>query len=76
MYTNKAIFPNFRWSGIEDGRYTDQEIIHLIITDLRKQGAKERITAAACLIIEEISMLSASIFSQLEKVCRAVRKVG
>lgn len=56
-----------------DGRHANEEIIHLVLTDERFLTAKQNIQITELLIIDEISMISAKTFNQLEILCRNVR---
>ena len=46
------------WSGIADGRFTDEEIVSRLDTDENFKKYKENILTTHCVIIDEISMLS------------------
>jgi hypothetical protein len=46
-----------KWSGIEDGRHLDEELIHLVKTDERFLSAKNNIETVQTLIVDEISMI-------------------
>ncbi|XP_056007596.1 uncharacterized protein LOC130050837 [Ostrea edulis] len=61
------------WAGILDGRYSHQTLGELFDSDDRFAGARKRIQAAQCLIIDEISMLSSRTFAMIEFVCRHVK---
>ncbi|CAG2187271.1 unnamed protein product [Mytilus edulis] len=53
-----------KWSGVEDGRHLNEEIIHFVKTDERFTVAKHNIETVETLIIDESSMISAKIFNQ------------
>jgi ATP-dependent DNA helicase PIF1 len=62
------------WAGIMDGRYSHQTLGELLDSDDRFAGARKRILKAECLVIDEISMLSARTFDMVEFVCRHVKE--
>lgn len=59
------------WSGIGIARSLDEDGVRAIVDN---RYVAKRIKKARVLIIDEISMLDASIFDMVERVCRAVRK--
>jgi len=61
------------WAGIMDGRYNKEKLAELLDNDDGFALAKERVKKAECLVIDEISMLSARTFENVEFVCRYVR---
>jgi hypothetical protein len=61
------------WSGILDNRFNPDELKELFNSDDRFQAAKSRILKADVLVIDEIGMLSKSVFEAVEFVCRHVR---
>ena len=65
-----------RFAGLEDGRHTNETLLHLIQTDERFSEAKTRILSTDVLIIDEISMVSQKIFESVEFVCRKLRGNG
>ncbi|XP_061167824.1 uncharacterized protein LOC133176769 [Saccostrea echinata] len=62
-----------KWAGIEDGRHVTEELIHLVLTDERFVKVKNNIEITDLLVIDEISMISAKTFNQLEMLCRNIR---
>ncbi|XP_021368512.1 ATP-dependent DNA helicase pfh1-like [Mizuhopecten yessoensis] len=62
------------WAGILDGRHSIEKLQELFDNDDSYSEAKKRIQITKCLIIDEISMLSAKIFNMVESVCRLVKK--
>lgn len=62
------------WSGILDGRYSHQTLGELFDGDDRFADAKKRILETQCLVIDEISMVSARTFDMIEFMCRHVRR--
>ena len=59
-----------RWAGIEDGRHTTSQLRELMEFSPHFKKAAARIKETDTLIIDEISMLSAKNFDQLEGICR------
>ena len=55
-----------KWAGIEDGRHVTEELIHLVQTDERFVEVKNNIEITDLLMTDEISMISAKTFNQLE----------
>ena len=49
-----------KWAGIADGRFLNAAILHLINTDERYKDVKQCIVSADCLIVDEVSMRSAT----------------
>lgn len=62
-----------KWCGILDGRYSNDELIHLMNTDERYVEIKKRICQTQCLIIDEVSMISAKTLGQVEFILRKAR---
>lgn len=60
------------WSGIGIAEYLSSADIDRIAS---KEHVAKRITKAKVLIIEEISMLSATTFEMADSICREVRRV-
>ncbi len=60
-----------RFSGISDGRFTTDELVTNIAAG--EHCGVDNIRHLDCLVIDEISMLSAKLFSQIELVCRKVK---
>ena len=60
------------WSGIADGRYSNDEIVDKVNKNEHFQGYKNNILKTGCLIIDEISMLSSKLFDQIEYLCRKI----
>ncbi|KAK3100053.1 hypothetical protein FSP39_013962 [Pinctada imbricata] len=63
-----------KWMGMEDGRHSNDELIHLLRTDERLEKPNENIKNTDVLIIDEASMLSAKTLSQVEVACRQIRE--
>ena len=62
-----------KWAGIVDGRYLNEEILHLVQTDERFVSNLENIRSVDTLAMDEVSMESAKIFKQVELLCRKIR---
>ena len=54
-----------KWSGILDERYTNEEILHPMNTDERYTDIKQRTLNTQCLIIYEMSRISAKTLNQV-----------
>ena len=61
------------WAGMKDGRYSNPHLLNLLENDISLKRAKSNIQTIDTLIIDEISMISADVFSQLEFICRNIR---
>ncbi|MBI4065788.1 AAA family ATPase [Candidatus Kaiserbacteria bacterium] len=61
------------WSGIGIAEHLSRADVDRIAG---KEHVAKRITKAKILIIEEISMLSATTFEMVDKICREVRRVN
>ena len=72
-YANLNAQTLHKWSGIVDGRYLNQEIIHLVKTDERFSTAKSNILSVDTLIIDEVSMISAKVLNQVQALCKGIR---
>jgi len=72
-YTEFGANTLHKWSGIEDGRHLDEELIHLVKTDERFLSAKNNIETVKTLIVDEISMVSAKVLNQVQLLCKTVR---
>lgn len=60
------------WSGIADGRYSNDEIVDKLHKNEHFQVYRNNILTTDCLIIDEISMVSSKLFTQIEYLCRKV----
>ncbi|XP_053395637.1 uncharacterized protein LOC128555878 [Mercenaria mercenaria] len=58
-----------RWSGMDDGRYSSKETVSIIKNSPNSALTLERIRQTEVLIIDEISMLSRSMFEQVAEIC-------
>ncbi|KAL3863419.1 hypothetical protein ACJMK2_005176 [Sinanodonta woodiana] len=63
-----------KFSGIQDGRFPDNNLIEKIKNNDDMVDVKRRIMNVDTLFIDEISMLSLKLFLQIEKVLRTVRE--
>jgi hypothetical protein len=61
------------WAGLRDGRYNNDQLLKLMMNDITFKTARHRIEKNEVLIIDEISMISASTLAQLDFICRSVR---
>ena len=61
-----------KFAGLLDGRFTDDELLTYVNTP-DQIHIKERIQKTDVLFIDEISMISAKLFFQMELLCRRVR---
>ncbi|KAK3108922.1 hypothetical protein FSP39_018707 [Pinctada imbricata] len=61
------------WSGILDGRFSEQKLKETFLTDDLFKEAVLRIRATDCLIIDEIGMASKRTFDLVELACRLAR---
>ena len=61
------------WGGLGDGRYTEEELSQLYNTDDRFSEARKRVKDADVLIVDEIGMLSETLYNKFEYVCRLGR---
>ena len=61
------------WSGIGDGRLSHFQPEAKFLKDDRFAAAKSRIENAEVLVIDEIGMLSETIFNKIEHICRLAR---
>ncbi|CAC5392062.1 PIF1 [Mytilus coruscus] len=62
-----------KWAGIEDGRHLNEEIVHLVQSDERFMSVKHNIETTDLLTIDEVSMVSAKTFNNVEVLCRKIR---
>lgn len=72
-YGNLGAQTLHKWSGIGDGRYLIEEIVHLVKTDEKYKVAKSNIQTVETLIIDEISMISAKVLNQVQVLCKEIR---
>ena len=61
-----------RFAGLLDGRYKSEYLINKIINEDKE--TKTRILNTNILVIDEVSMLSAQMFTLLEQTIRGVRQ--
>jgi ATP-dependent DNA helicase PIF1 len=61
------------WSGIADGHFSDEYLLQKLLTDEHFHKYKINIQNTDVLILDEISMLSAKLFNQVEYICRKIR---
>ncbi|XP_071166174.1 uncharacterized protein [Mytilus edulis] len=61
------------WSGIGDGRYSNEVLREKIENNEHYSKYKQNILKTDVLFIDEISMLSKKLFEQLEFICRKIR---
>lgn len=66
---NQGAMTIHRWSGMDDCRYTADEICSIIQNSPKHAETLKRIKSTDLLIIDEVSMLSVKMFEQLEKIC-------
>jgi ATP-dependent exoDNAse (exonuclease V) alpha subunit len=59
-----------------DGRFSNTEIVELVSSDERYIETKERLVKTEVLIVDEGSMISNKVMSQVEFLCRKVRKIN
>ena len=62
----------FSWAGLYDGRYDILTLKNLVVEDDKYAHVRKNVSETDCIIIDEISMLSAKLFEQLEMVCSVV----
>lgn len=70
FFQNLKAMTIHKWSGIHDGRFISSRLAHLILNDPLLESARKRIFQVDVLIIDEISMLSKSMFEKLEAALR------
>lgn len=68
-----SILVIFSWAGLFDGRYTDDQLQHLVQFDDSYANIRARVNSISMFFIDDISMLSLKDFQQLELVCRTAR---
>ena len=56
------------WAGLADNRYTKEKALGVL-----DENTRARINAADVLVLDEIGMISATVFTKLEYVIRHVR---
>ena len=56
-----------------DGRYLNEEIIHIVKTDERFSTAKLNILSVDTLIIDKVSMISDKVINQVQVLCKGIR---
>ena len=61
------------WTGIQDGRFTNEQIVKKIQSNEWFSAARDRILKDDVLIIDEISMLSEKLLDQIECIYRHIR---
>lgn len=72
--TSISVTTIHRFSGILDGRYGNEELSRLLIENDRFERQRGNILNTDTIIIDEISMISCKIFSQLDFIFRSVRQ--
>lgn len=64
-----------RFSGIKDGRYSYKELCERVdgASDCGMEEICQQISVTDCLVVDEVSMVSASVFDQVETVLRRIK---
>ena len=62
-----------KFAGVLDGRHDTRQLVDKLTNDPGQAATKDRIMNTDTLICDEISMLSAKMFQQIEAVLRLVR---
>lgn len=62
-----------KWSGVEDGIYSNSELLHLLQTDESFNKQLRNIKSSQTLTKDEMSMLRGKLFAQVKYVCRHLR---
>ena len=62
------------WSSYGDGHLEVDYLIQEISICAMYERTREKISSCDCLIIDEIGMISAKMFSEVELICRTVRQ--
>ena len=61
------------WAGMRDNRYTNIQLLDLLNNNISFKSTKKNIFRTETLIIDEMSMISSDVFSQLEFICRKIK---
>ena len=75
-YGNLGATTLHKFAGILNRRFSNTEIIELVSSDERYIETKERLVKTEVLIVDEVSMISNKVMSQVEFLCRKVRKIN
>lgn len=59
--------------GLQDGRYSVDQLIQKVCDDDNFNAVKARILETETVFIDEVSMLSLKLFTDIDALCRAVR---
>jgi hypothetical protein len=73
QYSDLGAVTLHSWGGFHDGRYGNAELQRLIESDDKFAKVKSQVLDADVLVIDEISMISKKLFSQLDFICRGIR---
>lgn len=63
-----------KFPGLEDGRHSSDEMLHMINTDEWFRETKSLIMTTDTLIIDEISMVGRKILESVEYICRHLKE--
>ena len=64
------------WSGLDDGRLTQEELNTTFLVDDNFNEARKQVAATDVLAIDEIGMVSEVIFDKLEAVCKLFKRIN
>jgi len=65
-----------KFMGMRDGRFDNDELVHLLLFNENLQETKNRICQTNCLIIDEISLISKKTIEQIDFILRELKEIN